>query len=92
MHERIRRFSESGVMKDSSNWQQVQDTQRNMLEDRMRSMGYIPHLDCDVHWTPCYDEEQDHFEFKISMYGVFVGRKQSETEAVYYENKVHFAG
>lgn len=89
MHERIRRFSLETETKDNTNWLRIQDNLRNILEDKMREDGYVPNLDCGVHWSPTYLPDIDKFKIKMSMYGVFVGRKKSCTAAVYYDDEVH---
>lgn len=90
MHENIRRFTETGLIRDDMDFIRLKDLHRINLEDRMRSDGYIPQLDCGLHWSTEYLPEEKCYGFKITMYGVFVGKKNACKEAIaYYDGKVH---
>lgn len=89
MHERIRRFSLDGVVSESSKRERVQDEVRKIVENQMRDEGYAPHLDCGMHWSVDYFPDSNNFGFKISLYGVFVGKERADTGAVYYAERVH---
>lgn len=90
MHERVRSFSETGVIKDDASFIKIKDQMRILLEDRMREEGNIPDLDKGIHWSTLYIQEKRHYEFKITMFGVFVGRERANGKSVvYYDGKVH---
>lgn len=90
MHEHIRRFKQEGEVRDSGDFVRLRDIYRNMLEDEMRSQGYVPQLDCGEHFSPEFDESNKRFSFKMTMYGVFVGKKRACDGAVaYYDGRVH---
>lgn len=44
----------------------------------MRIAGYVPRLDIDPDFTIGYNEIKEYFEFKLSLHGTYIGKKQSE--------------
>lgn len=90
MHERVRAFSNEGIIKDDANFAKHKDQMRILLEDRMREEGVIPDLDKGLHWSTVYVQSERHYKFKITMFGVFVGREKANGGAVvYYDGRVH---
>jgi hypothetical protein len=90
MHEHIRRFTQDGRIRDNTDFIRLKDMMRINLEDRMRSDGYVPQLDCGLHWSTEYFPEDKCYGFKITLYGVYVGKKRACEDAIaYYEGKVH---
>jgi len=91
MHERIRKFSIEGTRAEGEpSLFTLKDTVRIMLEDKMRMEGHIPNLDCGLHWSMDWTPEKEHYLFKMTIYGIFVGKERANGEAlVYYDGKVH---
>jgi len=44
----------------------------------MRMSGYVPRLDIDLDFTTSYNEKARYFQFEISVYGIYVGKRKSE--------------
>lgn len=76
MHERIRRFSETGKIADDTHFWRIKETFIDLIEERMRGRGYVPHLDLNPGWTTERLEDGS-YDFKITMYGVYVGKEIS---------------
>lgn len=87
MHEQIVGFSETGTLKDDSKIVETQQTMSKILADRIYSSGYLPVIDVDVQWTTHRNEEDDCYEFKITMYGVYVGEERSKRELAWSNGK-----
>lgn len=91
MHERIRRFTQEGDL-GTDDFEKQKDLHRIYLEDRMRYDGYVPQLDCGLHWSTEYMVKSRTFKFKLTMYGIFVGKERAASNAVaYYDGKIHEA-
>jgi hypothetical protein len=44
----------------------------------MRILGYVPRLDINPDFTLDYNQAKKYFEFEISLYGIYVGKKKSQ--------------
>jgi hypothetical protein len=44
----------------------------------MKLSGYVPRLDINADFTLKYNQQKQYFEFELSIYGVYVGKKKSE--------------
>jgi hypothetical protein len=44
----------------------------------MRFSGYVPRLDIRPDFTTEYDSNKEIFNFKLSIHGVYTGKKQTE--------------
>jgi hypothetical protein len=75
MHESIRTFTRKGICGDEANLVHDREEQIRWVEAEMRDYGYAPVLDMDPQFNRWYDEEQDRFEFKLTMYGTYVGKE-----------------
>lgn len=87
MHEPIVGFSETGTLKDDSKIVETQQAMSKILADRLYHSGYLPVIDVDVQWTTHRNDEEDHYEFKITMYGVYVGEERSKREFAWSNGK-----
>lgn len=75
-HKNIKRFFLDGEIYDESMIPRMRQQYILMLETMMKSKGYLPRYDIDPDFTVLYNNRT--FEFKLSVYGVFVGRKKSQ--------------
>jgi hypothetical protein len=77
-HKPIKRFALDGVINDDSAIYRLQQEYIRLLVSEMRLSGYAPRFDIDPQFTLSYNEAKNYFEFKLSVYGIYVGRKKSE--------------
>lgn len=89
LHMDIKRFTEEGFLRDDCDIIRLKDTLTKSLEEKMRSFGYIPHLDLNVEWSTSYSEKDKRYEFKISWYGIEVGVERSWSEIGFSEGKTY---
>jgi hypothetical protein len=75
-HKSIKRFSLEGEIYDDSHIARLKDQYLSMITVSMRAEGYVPRYDIDTDWTIGYNGKT--FDFKISVYGVYVGKKKAE--------------
>ena len=77
-HKPLKRFSLDGNIKDESAIGRLRGEYIRLLIIEMRLSGYVPRLDINPDFTTYYNKEKECFEFILSMYGIYVGKKKSE--------------
>jgi hypothetical protein len=77
-HKPIRRFNLSGNIYDDSAIVRLRMEYLKLLTLEMKLLGYVPRLDINQDFTLRYNEQTKYFEFELSIYGVYVGKKKSE--------------
>ena len=77
-HRPIKAFSLSGDIYDDSAILRLRVEYSRLLMAEMRLSGYVPRLDINQDFTIEYKQDKEVFEFKLSIYGVYVGKKKSE--------------
>lgn len=75
-HKRIKKFGLTGIIHDEAKIARLKDQYIFMIVTSMKSQGYVPRFDIDPDFTLTYTGKV--FEFELSIYGVFVGRKKAE--------------
>ena len=75
-HKKINKFSLSGVIHDECKIPRLKDQYIFMIVTSMKSQGYVPRYDIDPDFTLSYNGRA--FDFELSIYGVYVGRKKAE--------------
>lgn len=75
-HKSIKRFYLDGEIYDESMIPRMKQQYILMLETMMKVKGFLPRYDIDPDFTIVYNGKT--FEFKLSVYGVFVGRKKAQ--------------
>lgn len=91
-HKAIRRFDLDGIIYDDSAIPRLKIEYVRLITSEMRILGYVPRLDINNDFTIEYNVIKEYFEFKISVYGIYVGKKKSEwitgideTRAIYIQ-------
>jgi hypothetical protein len=77
-HKPLKRFTLDGTIKDESAIGRLRNEYTRLLVIEMRLSGYVPRLDINPDFTIYYNEQKEYFEFILSMYGIYVGKKKSE--------------
>jgi hypothetical protein len=75
-HKKINRFGFSGSINDESDIPRMKEQYVSLLQDYMKSKGYLRNLDLDPVFTIEYNGK--HFNFIISVYGSYVGRAKAK--------------
>lgn len=87
-HKDIRRFSLDGSIYDDSFIPRLKEEYIRILETQMRLMGFSPRLDIEPDFTIEYTGKI--YNFELSLYGAFVGKKNAECLTGIDKNKPIF--
>lgn len=77
-HKPLKIFGLDGRIHSDSAIMRLKNEYINLLKTEMKISGYVPRLDIDPDFTIEYNNKKQHFEFKLSLYGIFVGKKKAE--------------
>ena len=77
-HKPLKIFNLEGNIYDDSIIWRLRLEYADLLIAEMRFAGYVPRLDIDEDFTIEYTESMKAFNFKLSMYGIYVGKRKSE--------------
>ena len=76
MHKPIKRFHIEGEIVDDSAIPRLKNEYVNLLATRMRIDGYVPRIDIDPEFSLSFNGRT--YDFVLSIYGSFIGKKQAE--------------
>jgi hypothetical protein len=77
-HKPLKKFCLDGNIHDDSAIWRLKNEYIKLIVSEMRFAGYVPRLDIAPDFTIDYNHTKQYFEFEISMYGVYVGKRRSE--------------
>lgn len=77
-HKPIKKFGIGGIIKDDSSIVRLRSEYSRLVDAEMRAAGYVPRLDLSEDFTIKFNHTKEYFEFKLSVYAVYVGKKKSE--------------
>jgi hypothetical protein len=77
-HKPIKRFSLEGSIYDDSAIWRLKKEYSDLLMMEMKISGYVIRLDIAPDFTIEYNEKTQTFEFELSIYGIYVGKRKSE--------------
>lgn len=76
MHDDIRKFDLEGELGEP-NVVTTRDRLVDFVEESMRDYGYVPALDIEPQFTLDYNMETESFNFKLTVYGIEVGKERA---------------
>lgn len=77
MHKPIRKFSLDGTVGDDKDFSRLREQYESMLVKGMREEGCVPILGFGPFWSTSYIAGSESYEFVLSVYGTYVGRKRA---------------
>jgi hypothetical protein len=77
-HKSIKKFSLDGTMHDDSAIERLRNEYIRLLSMEMELSGYAKRLDIDPDFTISYNENNDTYNFVLTMYGIYVGKNRSQ--------------
>jgi hypothetical protein len=77
-HKPIKRFFLEGIIHSDSAIGRLKQEYIRLIGIEMRLGGYAERLDIDPDFTIYYNHTKDYYEFQLSVYGTYIGRKQIE--------------
>lgn len=78
MKRHIREFGFDGIIADDSIIAIEKTKYRRVIEDQMRTSGYVPVLDLDEQFFLSYNLDKDTYNFEFYIYGIYVGKKKAQ--------------
>ena len=76
-HKPIKTFTSDGFIKDEAAIGRLRLELVRLRSIEMREMGYVQRLDIEPQFTIKYNSEKDYFEFTLTVYGTFIGKKKA---------------
>jgi len=76
-HKPIKVFCLEGNVYSDSFIPRLKGEYISLIKTKMKMFGYVPRLDIDPDFTIEYND-RGYYDFKLSIYGVFVGKRKSE--------------
>ena len=77
-HKPIKRFSLEGIIYDDIALARLKGEYVRLVTTEMKMSGYVPRIDISPDFTISFNHEKKYFEFKLSVYGIFVGKKKAQ--------------
>ena len=77
-HKNIKKFDLEGQIHDEAAIPRLKLEYIRLVLSQMKVQGFVPRFDIEPDFTIQYIETKTYFEFKLSIYGIYIGRKQSE--------------
>ena len=77
-HKPIKRFYLDGEIHDEALTPRLKIEYVKLLMLEMKLCGYVPRLDIDPDFTIEYNIQKQNFTFRLSLHGVYVGKRKSE--------------
>jgi hypothetical protein len=77
-HKPLKIFNLEGSIYDDSLIWRLRMEYADLVIAEMRLSGYVPRFDIDEDFTIEYNEGIKGFNFKLSIYGIYVGKRKSE--------------
>lgn len=77
-HKPIKKFDLKGQISDEATIPRLKEEYIRLVVISMKNQGYVPRFDIEADFTVDYNEKKQYFEFELSIYGTYVGKKKSE--------------
>ena len=77
-HKKIKSFGMEGTIGDDSAIGRLHAEYIRLIKEEMADLGYTQRLDIDPDFTIQYNEAQENFKFKLTVYGTYVGKSKSK--------------
>jgi hypothetical protein len=77
-HKPIKKFGMDGIIVDDASIGRLRIECSKLVTEEMKVMGYVPRLDIDPDFTIRYNHIKEYFEFTLSVYGSYIGRKRAQ--------------
>lgn len=77
-HKQIKKFYLDGVIHDESAIGRLKIEYIRLVTSEMRISGCVPRFDLEPDFTVDYDDKKKTFEFKLTIYGIYVGKRKAE--------------
>lgn len=83
-------FSHEGLIKDDKDFVRIRAEFERLIVDQMREQGCLPIHDLGTFWSTKWLD--DKYEFKITIYGWYAGRRKSKEYDFWSEGRLVKSG
>ena len=90
-HKSIKRFGIEGTLYDEAHIERLKIEYTALLVLQMKSEGYVVRADIDPDFTIFYNGTRGGYSFKLSIYGVYLGKKRAQEVDRMYGYKPQYA-
>jgi hypothetical protein len=77
-HKSIKTFTVKGIIKDDAAIGRLRLEFERLQILQMRDLGYVQRLDIDPNFTIQYNNTKEYFEFILTIYGTYLGKRKAE--------------
>ncbi len=77
-HKPIKKFNLYGKIHDEALTPRLKIEYIRLIVSQMKFFGYVPRFDIEPDFTIDYNEVKQYFEFKLSIYGTYVGKRKAQ--------------
>jgi len=77
-HKSIKRFGIEGTLYDEADVDRLKREYLALVVLQMKANGYVPRADIDPDFTVSYLGPRAGFQFQMSVYGVYVGKRKAQ--------------
>lgn len=77
-HKPIKKFNLEGKINDEAFTPRLKIEYIKLIVTQMKLLGYVPRFDIEPDFTIDYHEGKQYFEFELSIYGIYVGKRKTE--------------
>jgi hypothetical protein len=77
-HKTIKTFNLEGIIKDDSALGRLKNEYIRLIVLQMREDGFVQRFDIDPDFTIQYNSDKDYYDFTLTVYGTYLGRKKSK--------------
>ena len=77
-HKQIKKFNLSGVIHDESAIGRLKTEYVRLVTSEMRLSECVPRFDLEPDFTVDYNEKNKTFQFELTLYGIYVGKRKAE--------------
>ena len=77
-HKPVKHFFLDGQIHDEAAIGRLKTEYIRLVTAEMRLSGYVPRLDIDPNFTIQYNNTKEYFEFILTLYGTYLGKKKSQ--------------
>jgi hypothetical protein len=77
-HKSIKTFTIDGIIKDDAAIGRLRLEFERLQILQMRELGYVQRLDIDSNFTIQYNNTKEYFEFILTIYGTYLGKRKSQ--------------
>lgn len=77
-HKSIKRFDIAGTLYDEAHIDRLKREYLALLVLQMKSEGYVVRADIDPDFTISYNGARNGYSFRLSIYGVYLGKRKAQ--------------